>query len=500
MSHVRRIDPEKEPIHPGTAWLETGLAEHRAAEEEKRNRRRGGRNRKPAIKTQSPSKPSAAAPEEAEAAPKKTSLYQPVAQLMVPITADGDSSAPTPAGSSPEQEPSTPDTDVESGAEAHPTDKYGVHLPKKPAPRNGEAPQNRFAQQPHFTFDQDEIGVRIHHSKATNRNEIIYQGMDAKSQPKKFHFDQIARGYNSSKHRPEDLDQEKVQTYGMHPVYGTPIKGARNPSPKRARDWSKPLSETKPIEFLVKTSDPDHLKPRIHTSRSTWIIQAEEAWTELGAQLKMASSLDAIGAREEMPPPPKISPFLLKAANTAQAEDNLKASTQPAPTTPQRSHGYDPVRDIGYTTYPRQLQREPPGNLGILADAAELRGSNIPQFSIPREPITNSRLQQLQFAHSQPDFQPLLAPLPAPLPAPMTAQMPPPPPPPQHAHQFLHYNAPPQPGSSAGRYKDILPAPPPQNRRAAPPARGWFNTHPFSNGQGFGSGSGSGSGSGGGRT
>ncbi|QSZ30641.1 hypothetical protein DSL72_000199 [Monilinia vaccinii-corymbosi] len=512
-AHVKRI-PEEVFVHPADAWVNGGRAAHLAAEAEKeKSKKRGGRGKKSTKLPASPYKPlDTMMPDEAEVAPKKTSLYQPATSLSLATTVDGDSAAPTPA-----------ELTEQEDADELETDRFGVYIPNKARPRNGDPPNNRIVVEPPFTFDDDEIGIRHHHYKKYNKNDLpTFIGMDPSPQPKTFHYDPWVRNHHSTNNRPEDLDQAIVETHKLHPTLGLPVKGSINPTLTTRSDWSKPVTETKPIVFVVETQDEEPLKPRFETSRSAWMARTEREFADLGDQLKMAESLEAIGLRDPILRPiekkvepeitGKISDDLLQAVSEAMnplpkpppPTFTRAPSTAPptsvtgTPAPPQRTQGYDPVRDIGYSPH---LRRSPVrtfnhiGNLGLLADAAELYGAPKPRGGLPQPIIPVLRtMQQVQYTFSQPEFYrsaPAYAPLPPhmnlPLPLPMT--LPPPPQPPQQQTQFFQYAGPPQAqGAAHNRYKEILPAPPQRRAQLTPlpvPGSGGFN--PFLNSNGFGS-------------
>ena len=438
---------------------------------------------------------------------KKTSLYDTTAPQedgRLPETA---SVAPTPGETSERDESGT-----ETDGQEQPKDRFGVFVPKKPVTRNGFMPENRIVAEPYFKFDDDEIGIRIHHVKRNNKNELVYAGMDPFPNPKKFFYDQRARYLNSTKNRPEDLDQAKVQEFGVHPIYGLPVKGTKNPDYEEGKtqtfngqtNWSEPLLPTQPVVFIQeergKNSLFDDEKKVFHSSRSTWMVQTKKDSDEVEPKSKMTRILEAMGVKEPRPKrpvtvtklpsvPQVIEPSLIEAASNALIEVNKPAPAvfSPPPPPPQpspRSHGYDPVRDTIYESRPSPQQQpysslyaplpsfsRPGGKLAILADAAELRGSMAPPRAFgamprsfypttgqPRQP--NPLLSQQPPLHQQP---------------PPHQQPAPPPPPPSN---FFNYGPPPvqqyaPPRRTSDGYRQLRPAPP-QNRPQAPNQQRWY--------------------------
>ncbi|KAM0317354.1 hypothetical protein ACHAO8_002452 [Botrytis cinerea] len=520
-SHIKRI-PEETFIHPADAWVNGGRAAQLAAEAEKeKGKKRGGRGKKSTKLPASPFKPlDIMMPDDSEVAPKKTALYQPATSLSLATTVDGDSAAPTPA-----------ELTEQEDADELETDKFGVYIPNKARPRNGDPPNNRIVVEPPFTFDPDEIGIRHHHYKKYNKNDLpTFIGMDPSPQPKTFHYDPWVRNHHSTNNRPEDLDQTIVETHKLHPTLGLPVKGSINPTLTTRSDWSKPVAETKPVVFVVETRDDESLKPKYETSRSAWMARTEREFADLGDQLKMAESLEAIGLRDPILRPiekkvepqiiGKISDDLMEAVSEAvnvlnkpvpPTSSSIRATSTAPPTsipgTPaptQRTQGYDPVRDTGYSPHLRRSPVRTFSNktLDILANAAEFHGASVSRGGLPQPIIPAPRpMQQIQYTFSQPEFyRPPPAYVPPPphmtLPPPLPMTLPPPPQPLQQQTQFFQYAGPPQAqGGPHNKYKEILPAPPQPQRRVPPPSlpvprSNGFN--PFVNGTGYGNGSGRG--------
>lgn len=382
---------------------------------------------------------------------------------------------------------------TESPGEEQPTDQHGVKVPKKPTPRNGEAPQNRIVADSPVVFDQDEIGIRKHHVRKNNRNEQQYLGMDPDPNPKKVHYDQVARSHNSARNKKEDLDQELVRVFKVHPTYGLPLPSSENPTYDECEnppfqpssDWTKPLEPTNPLIFIEdnprtrKLLDED--KKVFLTSRSEWIMRILSEWEELQPKFKMTSALEQMDVLERPPRPPtpepeevkeevpqEIRPDLLEAVNEAERhrlEAIIKAATTPAPIlTPSSQTRYDPVRDISYTpTYQTPYQpmapivRPPPpppvsnflyqpGGLAVLTTAIDYRESMPPPLT-PR----SHGMGRNPWA-GQPSLPPHPQAMPPQHPQAMPPQHPqhPPPPPPSHRS-----------ATGPGTYV-LYPAPPPQ--------------------------------------
>ncbi|TVY30085.1 hypothetical protein LHYA1_G002523 [Lachnellula hyalina] len=438
---------------------------------------------------------------------KGSALYQPQAEVLEVPNALPDliSAAPTPAEVSGDD---TETDETESNGEEQPTDQYGVKVPKKPIPRNGEIPQNRIVSDMPVVFEEYEIGIRKHVYRKTNKNDQTYLGMDVDPNPKKAHWDQNASGYNSAKNKKEDLDQEMVRAFKLHPMYGMPLPQSVNPdydecenAPFNApTNWAEDLSHTEPtvlIEETARTADDlDEDKQVFLTSRSSWILRSKEEWEEIMPRFKMSSVLAGIGAldrpeprpvvvkKEESvqpePVPQVINSDLIAAVNEAaelKRLEAIKAATiaPPAPPPPStRSHGYDPVRDTTYRTpySPRQpvpapLPPPPPPpppprteKLTALADLAESRGPIAPA------PPQAYHAHRNSWGPPAPRYPPM-----------------PQAPPATYFSSFTPVNAPygsPRavvpPGPPQGQFRELRPAPPQQP--VPQPGRQWYPRPP----------------------
>ena len=389
--------------------------------------------KKPGRKNKNASPMKGKAESEPAVARIKSSLYQPAMQDSLAQQNDV-SVAATPAELSEteldqDQAPS-PEGDDEA------MDKFGTFLPKKPVPRNGEPPQNRFVQKPHMTFDDGDIGVRVHHTKKVQK-EQHYLGSDPDPNPAHLHYDQFARGENSALNGPDDLDPDLVQKYGVHPTYGIPIPGCKNPDPPGPTDWSKDLEPTNPIVFVEKKTGKVH-----HTSRSAWIIEVLRKWETTDVDEATRDKVRTILERLTTPDARELSPEVLEKIHESllDAVNNAPAPTPapaPAPASPPRRQFYDAARDttssLPYQTpYSSQQRKKPGRSLTALADAAEhaprqrpnIRHASSTSYSMwqPTPPQQTPSQTQPQ-AQYQPQFQPQLRPQPQP-----QYQYPPPPP------------------------------------------------------------------------
>jgi hypothetical protein len=434
---------------------------------------------------------------------KGSALYQPQAEVLEAPNPLPDliSAAPTPAEVSGDD---TETDETESTGEEQPTDQFGVKVPKKPTPRNGDIPQNRIVSEMPVIFDEDEIGIRKHVYRKTNKNDQTYLGMDMEPNPKKAHWDQVARGHNSSKNKKEDLDQELVRAFKVHPTYGLPLPTSVNPEYDEVKDcpfspptnWQEKLAPTEPVVVLEETpADADLLdeeKSTFLTSRSEWMMRSEDEWKELMPRFKMSAVLEGLGEldrpesrpiipkKEKMvevsPVPDVIDDGLLRAVNEAEQARAAEAAIPipaPAPPPPQSSRGYDPVRDTGYQTpyQPTAASRAPPPApppppatvavaLAGLADAAELRAP----LPVYRGPTWGPPPSRFQAVPAPPPYYSSFPPVNAPYVSPRAGG----PPPPTMIQQQQQ---------QAGAYRELRPAPP-QNRPPPQQQRAWFGSPP----------------------
>jgi hypothetical protein len=443
-------EPYQAVVHPSEWWTNVLDDEGRKAWREADSKRKPiaepslgygdeSTRKKPGRKSKNASPMKGKVDSEPAVARIKSSLYQPAMQDS--LTQQNDLSvAPTPAELSEteleQDQAPTPEGDDEA------MDKFGTFLPKKPVPRNGEPPQNRFVQKPHMTFDEDDIGIRVHHTKKVQK-EQLYLGSDPSPNPAHLHYDQFARGENSALNGPDDLDADLVQTYGVHPTFGIPVPGCKNPDPPGPTDWSKDLEPTNPVVFVEKQGGNVY-----QTSRSAWIIEAIRKWDMADIDDVTREKVRDLLERLNTPDAREISPELLESIHESllQAVNNA-----PPPASPPRRQFYDVARDttssLPYQTPYSQQKKKPSqsiGALAALADAAEHAPRQHPparqpgavsvygmwQQAPPPPPHTPSHLQgQGQY---QPQYQPQLRPQPQ-----YQYQPPPPqyPPQPQYAPQ-----------------------------------------------------------------
>lgn len=390
--------------------------------------------KKPGRKSKNASPMKGKAESEPAVARIKSALYQPA--LHDSLAQQNDASvAATPAELS--ETELDQDQAATSDGNEEAMDKFGTYLPKKPIPRNGEPPQNRFVQKPHMTFDEDDIGVRVHHMKKVQK-EQLYLGSDPTPNPTHLHFDQFARGENSALNSPDDLDPGLVQAYGVHPTYGIPVPGCRNPDVANKTDWTKDLEPTNPIVFVEKETGKVH-----HTSRSAWIIEALRKWEATDVDEGTRDKVRSLLERLSTPDAREVSPQLLETIHAALLD---AVNNAPPPPSPPRRQFYDAARDttssLPYQTPYSQQRKKPGQSLTVLADAAEHAARQRPPIRHasgynmgwqPPPPHVPQHPQPLPQAHAQyqPQYPPPLRPQPQ-----YQPQYQPPPPqyPPQHQY------------------------------------------------------------------
>lgn len=443
---------------------------------------------------------------------KSSALYQPQAEVLEVPNALPEliSAAPTPAEVSGDD---TETDETESNGEEQPTDQYGVKVPKKPIPRNGEIPQNRIVSEMPVVFDPEEIGIRKHVYRKTNKNDQTYLGMDMDPNPKKAHWDQNACGYNSAKNKKEDLDQELVRAFKIHPTYGLPLPSSVNPAYDECEDppfraptnWQENLASTKPTVAIEETAahKMDEDKKVFLTSRSEWIMRSNEEWDEVMPRFKMSTVLAEMGVLERPEPRPKITeeesiePEPVPQVIQQRLLDATNAETQrlaaearqaalfsppaPPPPAPTRMRGYDPVRDTTYQTpyAPRpQPPLPPPPRADKLNDLADFALRDMAENRAPmvHHPHPYHHAQRNSWQGPPP-------------PVPRYQPGPPPPPPPQRPTFYTSFTpvnapyapprpgAPPGPGPPGGQLRALAPAP--MARAPLPPQpRQWYPREP----------------------
>jgi hypothetical protein len=328
--------------------------------------------------------------------------------------------------------------DIESVGEEKPMDEWGFYVPNAPHRKGhpNQAAENRFDSRPLYKYADDEIGNRTVHTKMIHGFETVI-GKDDFPNPERFYWNQVANNYNSTKNRPGDLDEDIVKTFNVHPIYGLPMPESVNPDfdevlkdfkaqsplsrdgvsdenaeaaklPFIPSDWSVPPKRIYPLVFIeedpAKHDRKDEDKKVFTTSRSEPYLRVQREWDELEPKMKMTAALKEMGAFDQPPTipiaskgkevevevPQVIASELIEAVDEAEkqrvkevAEARKKIYFGAPPAAPQRSHGYDPVRDTGYQTpyQPVAPPRPPPEdnrNLHALADMAEFRGAMVP--------------------------------------------------------------------------------------------------------------------------
>lgn len=318
-------------------------------------------------------------------------------------------------------------------------DKHGVRLPKKQQPKNGNIPNNRFIVERHFNYEDYEIGNRNVKTKRTNTGEAVYMGKEGNPNPKSFYFDQRANGFNSARNKPEDLDGEQVEVFGLHPLYGLPINGSKNMNYeeyakefgeemaskqnvlKPRTNWSQPLPPSQPKIFIeeergfdaLRLTD-DRYKNIFRTSRSEHHMRIEQIFAERPGREKIDTMLkelwpDFLEARRGEPDPlpelisPSPSPSpdpaqeaaleqertslstFLAAASKLDSDERMRRARplQPQPQ-PRMRRAFDPVRDIS----PPPPPPEDRSALNALANAASSVSARLaPPPPPPPQPV-----------------------------------------------------------------------------------------------------------------
>lgn len=150
-------------------------------------------------------------------------------------------------------------------------DEYGVYFPPKP---RKDTPFLRMARPCPWVFDEDEIGIRITTTTLLKNGDVkIASGPP---NPKKFCEDRSFGGYESLDLRASDFDQDLIKSCGLHPTLGVPMQTSTNPDPE-PRDWTQPLPQYKPTLVLAGTEGtPDEDCEVIESSRSAWMLRADE--------------------------------------------------------------------------------------------------------------------------------------------------------------------------------------------------------------------------------
>ncbi len=368
---------------------------------------------------------------------------------------------------------SVPSDSDEDLAPEHPIDQYGVSVPA----RKGQ--QNKIIVPPSVVFEEHEIGVRKHLIKAKEDHgteRITSYKVALSPNPENFYLDQVkSSGVNNAKQTEADFDKELINRHKLHPKLGIALRQSCNPYlPTDTDSWDElyerntkrwaDLDPTEAMSKVVIQVNRDGSRTLFRTSRSEWMLKTDKRFEQVHEQTQMRKLLGEAGDLEERPtPPPVIQPeeetrepidaTLLSAVNDAEAdrfaeemrrkeaprafkspyaESSTSAAARnfqspapggdmrpsmPAPT-PQRSLGYDPVRD-NYRTDPAPessyrtpyAQPLPPpsgydqgGSLAALSDAADIHKGVMP----PPPPIPNPYRAQMSPYGPPPNPPPIM--------------------------------------------------------------------------------------------
>lgn len=309
-------------------------------------------------------------------------------------------------------------SDSENSAPEQVEDEYGCSVPHKKGRGKAAYPNNRIVLPPFVHFDEDardenngDIGIRKHTFKTLN-GEIVPAARDANPNPERFYVNQVVSQHNSAKNVLGDLDEHIVKQYQVHPVFGVGIMGSLNPdeddpehptfAPKTPFAGKHPENSS----TMIIHHHRDGRRTIKYTSKLQALQQALKDNDHFLEQVRMRMELEKAGEFEQLVhfSEQVVDLQLVEAVDEAAKEAATEAArirqqeilaaqvpipvAAPAFTPPQRTRQYDPVRDsttsVPYQTpyaQPGQQSRysipapivvHPPGQLGALAQAAEM--------------------------------------------------------------------------------------------------------------------------------
>jgi hypothetical protein len=175
--------------------------------------------------------------------------------------------------------------DEESAKPKTKYDQYGLHYPNT---------QLKFMVDPWFDFDKEEIGLRSTEAEASGkpplrRQALFYEKCGGLTQCPYKNFDHIQfyGGY----------DHEVIECYGLHPVYGVPIMGSRNPDNVYPRTNYEAAIKHVPEPLRLKRNENDAVG--VPTSRTWDLLTAPRKWSDLARHMKLGQGLRSTYGRED---------------------------------------------------------------------------------------------------------------------------------------------------------------------------------------------------------
>lgn len=161
-------------------------------------------------------------------------------------------------------------------------DDYGIRLYSQKGPRE-KAITSRFMAPPVFNFNNWEIGFRDTSNDSSKGHTRAKRGkyLDTPNNTG-WHFDHWCNGYDYSNMDPDELDQDVVETHGLHPKYGIFLPTSNN----ELVDGEPYDMPGKPIVFIATPSG------RVsYASRSLIPTMNHRRSTEAPLRLKLGASL-----------------------------------------------------------------------------------------------------------------------------------------------------------------------------------------------------------------
>lgn len=319
-------------------------------------------------------------------------------------------------------------------------DEYGIRLYNSKPSMRAQAANSRLLAPLIFEWDDIEIGFRDSQNDSSKGHTVTKRGkyLD-KPNSNGMHFDYWCIGYDYSKTRPQDFDQELVKKHGVHPKYGIFLENSNNeqeePSPYKMpgkpvvylaepsgrishasraflstvnhrRTFDNPyrarmnaavrrfckmdgvdLEEISVDEYMPTLSE---LKARsLGTAKKE--LESRPIMTESESEGEYEHGAEVNHNLEEekpagQPEEPCAEIFTLIAASEYVDSQAAVAPLPPAPEPPKKQQKYDAIRDIFVSDSSqsepqrqRHVRNEDASALNIFAMACDMKGRRVPE-------------------------------------------------------------------------------------------------------------------------
>lgn len=179
-------------------------------------------------------------------------------------------------------------------------DKHGVRLIQKRG-RGNDTPNNRIMVPNLYEYEPHEIGFRDStNDKSRGATKAKRRNLLNKPNSNAMFFDRIVGGYDATGYSDDELDQEMVKKYNLHPEHGFFLNSSINEA-----DPARPFVDGhSPTVFITDDGK------AIHTSRSVRVSKAEEPFKKMQLRGMMAAFMEEQGIDEKELHDPEIEKLI----------------------------------------------------------------------------------------------------------------------------------------------------------------------------------------------